>query len=84
MSDESFRDGLVTDAETLLALERLRISRLRLKRWTETLGHKQPARGGGVFSPRSGVMNAVMSMGKMRMLRWAFSAYMMLRSKRRR
>jgi hypothetical protein len=84
VSDDSLRDAIITDAGTLAALERLRISRLRLKRWTSTLGAKQPGRSGGVFSPRSGVVNAVMSMGKMRMLRWAFSAYMLLRRKRRR
>lgn len=73
------------DPETREALERLAATRVDLAAWIGTM--RQPAAGGvWGFQPRSATMRALLALGQQRLpwMRWAFSAFVLLRSWRRR
>lgn len=85
---ETVRNPDIEDAATLLALQRLAASRVRLRAFTAELAARH-SRQGGLFSPRSGTMRALMSLGslgatRLPWFRWALSAFWMWRSFRRR
>jgi len=73
------------DPATALALERLALSRERVAGWIDARLHPQPQAEAG-FHPRSALLNALLFLGRQRFpwLRWAVSAFMMLRAMRRR
>lgn len=78
-------DGIVADAATRAALERLAQSRWQLARWVEVRALAREISAVGGFRPRSATMRTLMSMGgQLPWARWAFSAFMLWRSLRRR
>jgi hypothetical protein len=78
------------DPATRHALARLHESRLRLADWALTMAEKRAEEQQG-FHPKSATLRTLMSIGqvpfaqlRLPWVRWAFSAYMMFRSMRRR
>lgn len=86
-------DPAITDAATLLALRRLSASRVRLREYASELATRSADDDDGglgrLFQPRSATLRALMSLGslgatRLPWFRWAFQAFLMWRSLRRR
>jgi len=86
MDAEAGKDREVTDDETLRALRGLRASRLKIVTWTASRAAQRRQRPGiaGLFQSRAAKNSGGKPVGKLKMLRWALSAYMLMRSMRRR
>lgn len=83
MSASRRHDTDVNDAATRDALDNLALSRSVLVEYARDLA--APRGGSAAFAPRSATLRALMSVGRLPLpwIRWAFSAFLLLRSIRK-